>query len=141
MAIGIATRLTLLAMLCGTITACNREPASGLKAVASPAGNEFSISFKVDPDPPRAGENKLEVSLKQAGAPVADATVTAVFYMPAMPSMNMPEMRSSFPLISVGDGIYRGNGNLIMSGTWNVTVTASREAGQLGSSKYTVIAK
>ena len=82
----------------------------------------------------------LEVSLMQAGAPVIDATVTAVFYMPAMPSMSMPEMRSTFPLQAAGDGIYRGTGNLSMGGTWNVTVTASRTGETLGRGKYTIIA-
>jgi YtkA-like len=134
------TRSVMLACLCGFIIACGRSPEP--TATASPAaGSTVNIAFKVDPDPPRAGDNKLEVSVKQAGASVIDATVTAVFYMPAMPAMNMPEMRSTFSLHPSGDGVYRGTGTLIMAGTWNVTVNVSRAGDKLGSSKYTVIAR
>ncbi len=138
---GVALRLVALLLLGGTISACSQEKASAVSAQPAADGKGVTISFKVDPDPPRAGDNKLEVSLMQAGAPVTDATVTAAFYMPAMPSMSMPEMRSTFPLQAVGDGVYRGTGNLSMGGTWNVTVTASRTGEPLGNGKYTIIAK
>lgn len=113
-------------------------------AVSTPAAGEqnLNIAFKNDPDPPQAGDNTVEVTVKQAdGTPVVDATVNAVFYMPAMPSMNMPEMRSTFNLSSAGDGRYRGQGQLVMSGTWNVTVNVTREGEKLGNAKFTVIAK
>ncbi|MEO8314843.1 MAG: FixH family protein [Pseudomonadota bacterium] len=138
---GFAARVAVLGMLCGMVGACTREPVSAVATHSSMDAAGLSISFKVDPDPPRAGENKLEVSLAQAGVPVTDAAVTAEFYMPAMPSMNMPEMRSKFPLQPMGGGVYRGNGSLIMGGTWNVTITASRAEEKIGSGKYTVIAK
>jgi len=96
----------------------------------------------MNPDPPQAGDNKVEVSVKQAdGTPLTDATVTAVFYMPAMPSMNMPEMRDMFALKPVGNGTYAGPVQLSMSGTWMVTVKVSRSSEELGNQRFTIIAK
>lgn len=139
-----------LVVLCGLNVACSRDP-EPVAAVQQPqataagaaAGTQaLSISFQMNPDPPQAGDNKVEVSVKQAdGTPLTDATVTAVFYMPAMPSMSMPEMRSTFALSSAGNGIYRGTGDLVMSGTWDVTVNVVRGQEKVGSKKLTVIAK
>ena len=42
----------------------------------------------------RLGDNTFEVMVTQDGKPVTDAMVSTEFYMPAMPSMNMPEMRT-----------------------------------------------
>ena len=75
------------------------------------------------------------------GAPVTDATVEAVFSMPAMPAMNMPAMRSAAPLTHAGEGRYRGTGELAMSGTWNVTVTAARGGQEIGRTNLSVVAK
>lgn len=121
------------------------SPAVASKATTSaPAAGaqKLDITFENDPNPPRAGDNTVEVIVKQAdGTPVKDAAVSAVFYMPAMPSMSMPEMRSTFTLAPVGDGRYRGKGELVMSGTWNVTVNVTRNGEKLDSRKFTVIAK
>ena len=75
------------------------------------------------------------------GPPITDATVEAVFSMPAMPSMNMPAMRSAAALSHQGSGRYRGGGQLAMSGTWNVLLTVSRGAEELGRRNFSVIAK
>jgi hypothetical protein len=61
--------------------------------------------------------------------------------MPAMPSMNMPAMRTDVPLEHVGQGRYRGNGDLSMGGTWNVAITVERNGKQIGSTKLSVVAK
>jgi hypothetical protein len=55
--------------------------------------------------------------------------VTVTLIMPAMPSMNMPEMKSSFEL--PWDGcrqMYVGKGQPPMAGTWTVLVEARRTA-------------
>ena len=117
-------------------------PAKTPVATAAPATQALNIAFKNDPNPPRSGDNTVEVTVINAdGSPLNDATVAATFYMPAMPSMSMPEMRSVFPLKSEGNGRYRGTGQLVMSGTWEVTVNVSRGSEKLGSKKLTVIAK
>lgn len=111
-------------------------------AAATPGSPAINIAFKSDPNPPHSGDNKLEVTISNAdGSPLNDATVTATFFMPAMPSMNMPEMRSVFALDNEGGGRYRGAGKLVMNGTWEVTVNVMRGAEKLGSRKLTVIAK
>ncbi len=58
-----------------------------------------------------------------------------------MPSMNMPAMRSTSTLTHEGSGHYRGTGQLSMEGTWNVIVTASREAEEIGRLNFSVIAR
>ena len=127
-------------------TGCARTPetpATGQaqSAAAAPTSG-LTIRFHNDPDPPRTGDNAAQVTVTSAdGSAVTDATVSAVYYMPAMPSMGMPEMRSSFALTHQGLGVYSGSGTLVMSGTWNVTVAVSRGGAPLGSQKFTVIAR
>jgi nitrogen fixation protein FixH len=128
-----------------TAVACtgNRDssgPATASQTVTSAEG--FNIRYQNTPDPPESGSNAIEVIVTDRnGAPVTDATVTAVFSMPAMPAMNMPAMRSDAPLTHAGNGTYRGTGQLSMAGTWNVNVTVSRGTETLGTSRFSVVAK
>lgn len=122
----------------GTIQGARSTPAREVPST----GQELSIAFRSEPDPPQAGNNTFEVAVKQPdGSPVTDATVTTVFSMPAMPSMNMPAMRSTATLAHEASGRYRGSGFLSMSGTWNVMVTVSRGPDQLGSKQLSVVVK
>jgi hypothetical protein len=123
--------------------------AAVLFAGVAPAGEpavrpapKLDIGFRNIPDPPRSGKNSVEVTLKLAdGTTVDDAQVAVVYYMPAMPSMNMPEMKTRMELQPAGKGIYRGGGSLVMRGTWNVTITATQAGKPLGTRKLSVIAK
>lgn len=130
--------------VCLITARCSRTekaPPAGGTTQAAPTQN-LAIEFRSEPDPPEAGSNTFEVTVKQPdGTPVSDATVTTVFSMPAMPSMNMPAMRSTATLAHQGSGQYRGPGQLSMGGTWNVTVTVSRGAEELGSKKFSVVAR
>ena len=117
-------------------TACGQAPSNA----AADAGNGLTISFKTINEPVQ-GANKLEAIVKQNGKPVTDATVAVTFRMPAMPNMNMPEMHSTTPLTHESDGRYVGTGQLEMTGTWNVTVTVARNGAQVGSSRFSVLAK
>jgi len=128
------------------VVACADGADAPVANESSAAGSQIShainIEFKSEPSPPRSGENMVEVIVTNSdGSPLSDAIVAATFYMPAMPSMNMPEMRSVVALKSEGGGRYRGNGRLVMSGTWEVTVSVTRGAERLASKKLTVIAK
>jgi nitrogen fixation protein FixH len=118
-------------------TACGQAPTG---AAPQPAAGGLTIAFK-PPTQPAKGDNKVEALVTQDGKPVTDATVAATFRMPAMPSMNMPEMHTTTALEHEGGGRYVGNGQLSMAGTWNVTVTVSRDGTQLGSSRFTLQAK
>jgi len=101
-----------------------------------------SIGFATTPDPPRPGDNAIEMTIRQPdGAPLTDAAVIAVFSMPAMPSMNMPAMRSDATLSHVGNGTYRGVGHLSMVGTWNVVVTVTRAGDRVATKKFSIVAK
>lgn len=122
------------------------SPSSGAgatpAATQSIAAGQVTVTFATEPDPPKAGDNSVVVTVKQPdGTPVTDGSVTAVFSMPAMPSMNMPAMRSEAMLAHQGGGTYRGTGQLSMSGTWNVTVSVSRSGQELGSARLSVVAK
>jgi len=118
----------------------SRAPATVVQTVTSAEG--LNIRYQSRPDPPESGSNAIEVSVTDRnGAPVTDATVTAVFSMPAMPAMNMPAMRSDAPLTHAGNGTYRGTGQLSMGGTWNVNVTVSRGTETLGTSRFSIVAK
>jgi RND family efflux transporter MFP subunit len=105
-----------------------------------PAGTQ--IAFRTLPDPPKTGENQLEATVKDAqGHPIDDAGVTVQFFMPAMPTMNMPAMKSDAKLASAGGGVYRGSGQVMMAGHWNVTVTVTQGGKEVGQKTLTLTAK
>lgn len=117
------------------------RPAAGMHGSAAPAA-AVVFSVRTDPAPPRGGKNDFEVTLKDAeGKPITDADVSLAFYMPAMPSMNLPEMRSAAQLTSAGNGVYKGSGTVGMPGDWDVTITAARKGQTLGTKKMKLTAK
>jgi nitrogen fixation protein FixH len=93
----------------------------------APAATAFKMTLKTEPDPPQGTkENTIHVSLTDAaGKPVSDAQVRMTFVMPAMPAMNMPEMRNSADLKWTGSD-YAGPIQIMMAGGWNVSVEARR---------------
>ena len=95
------------------------------------------IELHADPDPMKAGQdNAFEVKVVGAdGKPVTDAQVALTFIMPAMPSMNMPEMKSTVTLPWSADrSLYIGKGHPGMAGTWNVIVEARRNNAVIATS-------
>ena len=108
---------------------------------ASPAAN-LSINFHSVPDPPKTGENQFEAVVKDAsGKPLEDADVSVQFFMPAMPTMNMPAMRSETKLSPAGGGVYRGSGQVMMAGRWDATITITRGGQRLGTKQLQVVAR
>jgi hypothetical protein len=102
----------------------------------------LDIQFRTAPDPPKSGENILEVTVKDpAGRPVTDAGVQVLFYMAPMPSMNMPAMRSETRLGHVENGVYRAPGTVLMAGRWDVIVTVSRGGIRIGTRQLTTVAR
>jgi len=93
----------------------------------APAAGGYKITFRTNPDPPQgAKENTLHVTLTDpTGKPVPDAQVRLTFTMPAMPAMNMPEMRNGADLKWTGSD-YTGPIQIMMAGGWNVSIEARR---------------
>jgi RND family efflux transporter MFP subunit len=119
------TRLT------GTITGMF----GGSKAYGSEAqsSQNYTVALRSEPSPPKGGsDGRFYVTVAGPdGKPVMDAQVQITLVMPAMPSMGMAEMRSSFNL-SWNGSEYTGSGPVAMAGPWNVTVEASRNGQLLG---------
>jgi uncharacterized GH25 family protein len=127
---------------CGRTEPAGQAPAAGQTSAAAPAPTgPVEITFKTDPDPAKTGDNTFKAMVMQDGKPVTDATVSAEFFMAAMPAMKMPEMRMKTDLPSAGDGVYRGKGQVMMAGNWDVTVMAMRNGQELASKRVTVSTK
>ncbi len=87
------------------------------------------------------GDNAFEVMVMQGSQPVTDAEVSLELFMGAMPSMNMPEMRSTVAMTHEGGGRYRGTGDVVMGGAWEATVMVMRGGEHLGDRTVTIIAR
>ena len=133
--------LMLLVVGCGSNEGQN--PASNGQVLAdSDATDGLVVTFGTAPSPPAKGENQIIVTVKRSdGSPVTDGNVTAVFSMAAMPSMNMPAMRTETPLPHAAEGRYSGTAMLSMGGTWDVAISVRSGATQVASRRTSVIAK
>ena len=125
-----------------------RASAQSYEAPPAPAASEgaaadrLEITFRPQSDPPRTGDNQLDVTVRDgSGQPIADANVSVIFFMPAMPTMNMPAMRTETALRPAGGGVYRGTGQVMTAGRWDVTVNVDRGGRRAGSRQFTVVAK
>ena len=106
-----------------------------------PNSNAYKLQLEEPSEPRGAAENAVVVSLADASdKPVTDAQVRVTFVMPAMPSMNMPEMRASADLQWDGKA-YVGKITPPMAGPYSVTVEASRGGQTLAESHARVSAK
>jgi hypothetical protein len=121
--------------------ACSTSEGPPAATQGTTTGEGVDIGFRFESAPRASGDNLFEVTVTKDGAPVTGASVTATFSMPAMPSMNMPEMRSTATLAPAGNGRYRGAGQLSMAGTWNVRVTVMHDSQELGTKSLGIIAK
>ena len=105
--------------------------------ISTPALN---ITFQAQPDPPRTGENTFEVRVSATdGQPLTDADVSVQLFMPAMPTMNMPAMQNETKLTHAGNGVYRGPGQVMIAGRWDVTVTVMRGGQRAGSKQFALV--
>lgn len=110
-------------------------PPPGAGMAASMNRPAAQLAFTTSPTPPQKGSNTLRVRLTGAdGRPIAGATVTVMFSLPAMPAMGMAAIHKQFALADQGGGNYQGTGNLPMGGAWHVTIVA-RQGGQVVASK------
>lgn len=107
------------------------------------AGSDDSVNVEYrSVRPPREGENDIEVVVKHPdGTPLTDARVKVIYSMPAMPSMNMPEMRDEFELMHRSDGLYSGQVRLSMPGTWQVSSIVERNGRIVARKESSLITK
>jgi len=109
------------------------------QATSKPAVN---ITLTSKPTPPTTGSNTFEVTLKDAGGkPVTDGDVSLQFFMAAMPAMKMPEMKNTVALKHTKNGVYSGTGNVMMAGSWDVTVSVKRGGKEVATKKLPLVAK
>jgi hypothetical protein len=119
-------------------------PATTATTNAATATSAAKIDFHAEPDPLKAGEeNLLRVGLTDAqGKAIADASVNVKLIMPAMPAMDMPEMKGSFDLAwDAGRQVYIGKGQAPMTGTWTVFVEARRNGAVIANLRTHVSAR
>jgi Cu(I)/Ag(I) efflux system membrane fusion protein/cobalt-zinc-cadmium efflux system membrane fusion protein len=104
-------------------------PGAGAAAAMNrPAPPEAMLDVTTDPTPPRKGRNTIRVQLTGAdGRGIPGAQVTATFFMAAMPAMGMAAMKTAITATDKGGGLYEGVGTLRSGGTWQVTITATRD--------------
>ena len=82
-----------LLLACLAAGCSNNAPGTSVTQ-GTTTGAGMEIQFRSEADPPASGDNTFEVIVAKDGVRVDDAQVNAAFSMPAMPSMNMPEMHS-----------------------------------------------
>lgn len=108
-------------------------------SAATKSTDEVQIDFATQPSPPRKGENTVRVKMTGAdGKPVAGAEVSVTFFMPAMPAMGMSSMRAVSTLADKGQGVYEGSVQLGAGGTWDVSITATRNGQGVANRKLSV---
>jgi len=106
------------------------------------AGTMLQISFRTQPEPAHVGINRVIVSVRDAAGQAMDnGQVKVALSMPAMPTMNMPPMRSEATLGFLGAGTYAGEIQVQSPGTWQVTVEVQKEGKALGAGQFTVTAE
>jgi RND family efflux transporter MFP subunit len=117
-------------------------PPPGVSAAAGQPqaqGPSVNLDLTTDPNPPTRGKNKLTVTVKEGtGKPLAGAQVAVTFYMAAMPSMGMAAMKAQSNLTDEANGTYTGSIDLQSGGTWQVTVTATKEGQAIADKQLNV---
>ena len=137
-----ASNANMPGMQHGNMPTTGNTPAGSEQKSTGDTTNGLQIVLKPDPTSRQAGDNIFEVTVKDKnGKPISDATVSLAFYMPPMPSMNMPAMRNALKLTSAGNGVYRGEGTIGMPGDWEVTIAVARGQQRLGSKRVKLTAR
>ena len=98
--------------------ACAKSKANAGDALHA---GDLLVQIAIDPDPPRAGDNLLHVTVTDANGKAVDgARVGFVYDMPAMGAM--PQMKGNGETKPLGDGKYDVSYTLSMLGDWYLTL-------------------
>jgi Cu(I)/Ag(I) efflux system membrane fusion protein/cobalt-zinc-cadmium efflux system membrane fusion protein len=101
--------------------------------------SKIGVALTTDPSPAKKGTNTFRVKLTdQGGQPITGAEVTVTLSMAAMPSMNMPAMKTVVKGADQGGGIYEGKSDLASGGIWQVTITARQNGKTIATKKLTL---
>jgi membrane fusion protein, copper/silver efflux system len=91
--------------------------------------NDLELRANVSPIDLRVGDNEMMLELRDAqGRAVNDADVAVTVHMQAMGAM--PAMGGPATVRTMGDGRFRAEFQLDMSGTWQVEIRARRHSGE-----------
>ena len=117
--------------------------ASAAAAVNASTGQAVpQVELTTDPSPTHKGTNLYRVQLKAAdGSAVTGASVSVRSYMPGMPEMGMAAMNVVTQLNEEGNGVYEGQTKLESGGTWQITVTVTKNGATVGVKKLTLLAE
>jgi Cu(I)/Ag(I) efflux system membrane fusion protein/cobalt-zinc-cadmium efflux system membrane fusion protein len=114
-------------------------PAARAQDKLSGTPAKAKIELTTVPSPAQKGSNTVRVKLTDSeGKPITGAEVTTTFFMAAMPSMNMPEMKTVIKGMDKGAGMYEGDGDLGSAGMWEVAVTARQKGETIATKKLTL---
>lgn len=72
------------------------------------------------------------------GKAIAGAQVSVTFYMAAMPAMGMAAMKARANLTEQGNGTYWGKIDLQSGGTWQVSISATRDGQTIAAKQFNV---
>jgi hypothetical protein len=121
------------------VVALGMLAASPAAAQAKPKTKGLDIML-MQPKAVKAGANDFEVMVKGADdKPLSGADVFVLFVMPK--TATMAEMRNEVKLKPSGAGMYMGSGNVMMAGTWNVTVSVKQSGKEVGHKTLALTAK
>ena len=118
-------------------------PPPGAGVAAAMNGSQVQaaaqLEFLTEPSPPHKGTNLYRVKLTNPdGSPITGAQVSVRSYMPGMPEMGMAAMSVVTQLVEKTPGSYEGNVTLESGGTWQITVSATKNGAVLANKKLSL---
>jgi Cu(I)/Ag(I) efflux system membrane fusion protein/cobalt-zinc-cadmium efflux system membrane fusion protein len=116
-------------------------PGAGAAAAMNASGAQggTKLEFSTDPATPHRGSNVYRVKLTASdGSAVAGAQVTVRSFMAAMPAMGMAAINVSTALGEKGGGLYEGQATLASGGTWQITITATKNGATLATKQLSI---
>lgn len=119
-------------------------PGAGAAAAmnAPTAKTAAQTEFSTEPSTPRKGTNLYRVKLTGAdGSPILGAAISVRSYMPAMPQMGMGAMNVVTSLREKGAGVYEGKVSLETGGTWQITITVTKNGAVIGTKQLGISAE
>jgi hypothetical protein len=97
----------------------------------------YDVIVKIDRNPPIAGNNNMEITIKDVAAKyVTDAKVVVNYSMPAMPGMPAINYKAD---AQVKGNSYKAKINFSMAGSWNIDVRITHH--ETISAKFIIDAK